>query len=272
MSLTTWFVLISLSFVVLERIHPWRKSQPLLRKGLLIDVMHITFNGYIFHRLIYFSLASAVVVWFAGVMQAWGWWGVIKSAVMRDRPLWIQFIFLLLIQDFLKYCVHNLLHRVPFLWQFHKVHHSVQIMDWIGNMRYHWLEVVVYNSLLFLPMSFFGFRPGLFFYTGLIEIIIGHLNHSNLDVDIKWLRFIVNSPRMHIWHHAADEPQAIDKNFGIVFSLWDWIFRTAYMPANRAPKQLGFEGIENYPSHFFSQQLFPVSLLWRKSARMESAA
>ena len=62
--------------------------------------------------------------------------------------------------DFIQWCVHNMLHRVPLFWEFHKAHHSVKDgeMDWIVSFRFSWLEVIVYKSVLYLPMVFFGFR------------------------------------------------------------------------------------------------------------------
>jgi sterol desaturase/sphingolipid hydroxylase (fatty acid hydroxylase superfamily) len=260
---TTAFIVISLAFVALERLRPWRKEQKLFRNGFLTDLAHITFNGYFFRRLFYSGASVYLAVRFAHAMESLGVWNALNSAVMKVQPLWIQFPVLFLAQDFMKYFVHNLLHRVPFLWQFHKVHHSVQIMDWIGNMRYHWLEVVVYNSLLFIPLSFLGFNPKLFYFVALFEIVIGHFNHSNIDFDIKWLGYVINNPRFHIWHHAADDPNAINKNFGIMLSLWDWIFGTAYMPEGRVPQVLGFQGIERYPSRFLTQQFFPFSMISR---------
>ena len=260
---TAAFIIISFTFVALERLRPWRKEQRLFRNGFLTDLAHITFNGYFFRRLFYSGASVYLAVRFAHAMESLGVWNALNSAVMKGQPLWIQFPVLLLAQDFMKYCVHNLLHRVPFLWQFHKVHHSVQIMDWIGNMRYHWLEVVVYNSLLFIPLSFLGFNPKLFYFVALFEIVIGHFNHSNIDFDIKWLGYVINNPRFHIWHHAADDPNAINKNFGIMLSLWDWIFGTAYMPEGRVPQVLGFQGIERYPSRFLTQQFFPFSMISR---------
>jgi len=258
---TASFIVISFAFVALERLRPWRKGQRLFRNGFLTDLAHITFNGYFFRRLFYSAASVYLAVRFALAMEGLGVWNALNSAVMKGQPMWIQFPVLFVAQDFLKYCIHNLLHRVPFLWQFHKVHHSVQIMDWIGNMRYHWLEVVVYNSLLFIPLSFLGFNPRLFYFIALFEITIGHFNHSNIDFDIKWLGYVVNNPRFHIWHHCADDPQAVNKNFGIMLSLWDWIFGTAYMPEGRVPQVLGFPEIERYPSRFLTQQLFPFSII-----------
>jgi len=264
------FVIISLGFMLLERLIPWRKEQPMLRKGFLSDLAFILFNGYLFNRLFYVSVAATVLVYFSKSMEALGVWDTLKSAIMRGQPLWLQFIVLFFIQDFLKWCVHNVLHRVPALWEFHKVHHSVEIMDWMGNMRYHWVEVIVYNGLLFIPLSFLGFNPHLFYWIGLIEIVIGHFNHSNVRLNIKWFGYFLNSPRFHIWHHAADDPQAINKNFGIVLSVWDWIFGTAYMPSNRVPGQLGFAEISRYPTGFVGQSIFPLSLLFQKRETSQS--
>ncbi len=255
------FVIISLGFLFLERLVPWRKEQPMLRTGFFSDLLFVLFNGYLFNRLFYFSIAATVLVYFSKTMESLGVWDTLNSAIMRGQPLWVQFLVLFFVQDFFKWCVHNLLHRIPALWAFHKVHHSVEIMDWMGNMRYHWVEVVVYNGLLFVPLTFLGFNPHLFYWTGLIEIVIGHFNHSNVKLDIQWLGYFLNSPRMHIWHHAADEPEAINKNFGIVLSVWDWIFGTAYMPWNRAPGRLGFAEIAEYPSGFLRQYTFPLGIL-----------
>jgi sterol desaturase/sphingolipid hydroxylase (fatty acid hydroxylase superfamily) len=261
---TKIFILISLTFVLLERILPWRKDQPMIRKGFFSDVAFVLFNGYFFNRLFYASMAAIVVVYFSKSMESLGAWETLNTAIFRGQPLWLQFISLFLIQDFLKWCVHNLLHRVPALWSFHKVHHSVEIMDWMGNMRYHWVEVIVYNGLLFIPLSFLGFQGSLFYWIGIIEITIGHFNHSNIKLNIKWLGYFFNSPRMHIWHHAADDPEAINKNFGIVLSVWDWIFGTAYMPPNRTPQRLGFDDLPTYPSGFVLQSVYPLSLLFQK--------
>jgi len=54
------------------------------------------------------------------------------------QPFWVQFPVLVLVMDFSRYLIHNLLHRVPWLWEFHKVHHSIEELDWIGNWRFHW--------------------------------------------------------------------------------------------------------------------------------------
>ena len=91
-----------------------------------------------------------------------------------------------------------------------------------------------------------------------IEGFMGHFNHANLRVSIGPLRYVLNSPGMHIWHHTHPESGPIDRNFGIIFSVWDWLFRTAYMPAAN-PRRLGFADMERFPRAMWRQLLVPLS-------------
>ena len=101
--MTKAFLLISLAFIILERLIPWRKEQPMLRKGFLTDLIFIAFNGYLFSKLFYFSLAATVLVYFSHAMETLGAWDTLNSAVMRGHPVWVQFLTLFLIQDFMKW-------------------------------------------------------------------------------------------------------------------------------------------------------------------------
>jgi sterol desaturase/sphingolipid hydroxylase (fatty acid hydroxylase superfamily) len=166
---------------------------------------------------------------------------------MTEWPWGAQFLTILIGVDFLKWCIHNLLHRVPLLWEFHKVHHSITEMDWIGNWRFHWVEILVYNGLLYVPAALVGASGEAALAAGVFDTFIGHFAHANLRWRIGWLRFIINSPQMHIWHHNHPECGPINRNFGLTFSLWDWIFGTAYVP-DHDPARLGFDGIEAYPA------------------------
>jgi sterol desaturase/sphingolipid hydroxylase (fatty acid hydroxylase superfamily) len=173
-------------------------------------------------------------------------------------------------KDFLEWCVHNLLHRIPWLWTFHKVHHSIEDMDWIGNFRFHWMEVVVYQGITYLPLLILGARPGIILVIAILSTLIGHLNHANLNISWGPLRYLVNSPRMHVWHHdlqwPADRPKGV--NFGIVLSVWDWLFGTAHWPDRAAspaqqPGRFGFPGMSAFPRGLLGRFLHPLSRLWQ---------
>jgi sterol desaturase/sphingolipid hydroxylase (fatty acid hydroxylase superfamily) len=129
-------------------------------------------------------------------------------------------------------------------------------MDWLGDWRFHWAEILVYRSVLYVPAAVFGFAPAVLFYCGILNTVIGHYAHANLRLRLGPLKYLLNSPQMHIWHHNHPDSGPINRNFGITLSLWDWLFHTAYMPG-KPPLHLGFEGIETYPKFLPGQWLAP---------------
>ena len=212
-------------------------------------------------------LAGLASTWVLPHVDRWLGAEGLTDAVYRnaaaDWPLWAQIIVALVVVDFIQWCVHNLLHRIPLFWEFHKAHHSVkdEEMDWIVSFRFSWLEVIVYRSVLYLPLVFFGFRWEALMFHAIFGTLIGHLNHANLNLGHGPWRYILNSPRMHIWHHDYEGDAKTTVNFGIIFSSWDWIFGTAKMPAD-PPPHLGFAGVETFPDNFFSQEIWPLERLW----------
>ena len=87
------------------------------------------------------------------------------------------------------------------------------------------------------------------------------LNHANIRISWGPLRYLLNSPMMHVWHHDVEQHGKGGQNFGQVLSVWDWIFGTVYWPADRKmPDRLGFEGMQRYPSSLPGRLVYP---LWR---------
>ena len=179
---------------------------------------------------------------------------------MVGTSVWLQFLILLITFDFLQWCIHNLLHRIPMLWEFHKVHHSVESMDWIGNWRFHCFEVLFYQLLLYPFAVALHFDMQAMFGFAVVSTFAGHFSHANIQVNIGWFRYLLNTPQMHAWHHTHPDSGPVDKNFGITLSVWDWLFRTAHMPAGDFPASLGFAGVEQYPRNPFGQLLIPFSV------------
>ncbi|HET8964052.1 MAG TPA: sterol desaturase family protein, partial [Chitinophagales bacterium] len=103
-----------------------------------------------------------------------------------------------------------------------------------------------------LAMIGFGLKD--FFIVHIIALSIGHLNHSNLNISYGPFKYILNNPKMHIWHHAKELPQLpYGANYGISLSIWDYIFKTDYIPNDGRDIELGFESIENFPKSFLNQ-------------------
>lgn len=250
-----WLLSISLCFAIIERLRPARREQPLVRHQLANDLWYLVFNGHLWAVVTGGIVGAAALkmrelVSSIPLLPEQGW--------LDSKPFAVQFAVYLAASDFLQWCVHNLLHRIPFLWQFHKVHHSVKTMDWAANFRFHWMELVVYRSLLYLPLLFLGGSGEPLFAVAVFATAWGHFNHANIDVDIGLLSRVFNSPRMHMWHHDSSDEGGVGKNFGIVLSLWDWLFGTAFWPRERAPGEIGYPGDREMPRDVPRQMLFPL--------------
>ena len=256
MSYVHWLLGISAAFVLLERLFPWRKGQSVLRPGWLRDVAFVALNGHVF-SLSTAALTGAAAVSATRVLHSLGF--QLEGSPAPRWPFGAQFVAFLVLADFLQWCIHNLLHRVPWLWTFHKVHHSITMMDWIGNWRFHWAEIMVHKSLQWLPLAWLDASPEAVFTVAIVTTVWGDFNHANLDVGLGPLGYLLNSPRMHLWHHDQSSEGGVAKNFGIVLSVWDYVFGTAYWPRDRSPERLGYPGMEEMPMGFPGQVLWPLT-------------
>ena len=111
-----------------------------------------------------------------------------------------------------------------------------------------------------------GFGIEEFFIVYLITLVIGHANHSNIWIPLGPLKYIINSPQMHIWHHAKHWPDGhpYGINYGISLSLWDYLFKTASIPHSGRDIELGFEEIEKFPKTFAEQSLHGLGIRKKK--------
>ncbi|MGB5810261.1 MAG: sterol desaturase family protein [Polyangiales bacterium] len=249
-------IVLSLIVYALELLFPWRKDQPRIRKDFWLDGFYMFFNLFLFWLIGYNALSNVVVDWLAGARHAIGL-GDVPWIDVSLLPLAAQLVLMFILRDFIQYWTHRLLHRVPRLWAFHKVHHSVEQMGFAAHLRYHWMETVVYRTVQYVPLAMIGFGIQEFFLIDMIALSIGHLNHANFRVPIGPLRYVVNSAQMHIWHHAKHMPAKYGANYGLSLSVWDWIFGTVYWPGSGRDISLGFAHVDEYPDRFGTQMAFP---------------
>lgn len=253
-----WLIAISAAVYVLELLFPWRKNQPAIREDFWLDTFYMFFNFFLFGLVGYAAVSDVAVRAFNDLLaSAFGIRNLVAIKV-AEWPRWGQLLLLFLVRDFVQWNTHRLLHRVPFLWEVHKVHHSVRQMGYAAHLRYHFMETIVYRSIEYLPLAMIGFGIQDFLLVHLFTIVIGHLNHANLYLPLGPLRYLLNNPQMHIWHHAKDLPAGrYGINYGISLSLWDYLFGTASIPHDGRDIKLGFEEVDRYPHGFFSQMFKP---------------
>lgn len=227
---------LALSGIVLsvaERIWPRDPRQQLLRRGWAIDLFYLFLNAEIVGSLVAIWIGSrvpyaAIVPWREALHLGW----------IAGEPVWVQLVVLLGVKDFLQWCIHNAMHRVPVLWNFHRTHHSTVQMDWLSNWRFHWVEIVVYQLVLYVPATLLGFSAEAAYGCAIVSTAVGEFAHANLRVSLGPLKYVLNCPELHTWHHVHPDYGPENRNFAITFSCWDWMFGTAYV-AERGPEKLG---------------------------------
>ncbi len=253
-----WLIALSLLVLILEIVIPWRKDQKVFRKGFWLDSFYILFNFFLFSLVGYNAISNVGVELFNDFLQLFGLENIVAFEV-RSWPVWSQLLVMFVVADFIQWNVHRQLHRQPWLWEFHKIHHSVKEMGFAAQFRFHFMETIIYKTIQYLPLAMIGFGIQQFIVVHMFSVFIGHLNHANVGWGYGPLGYIFNNPRMHIWHHSKKLPKEhpYGMNYGLSLSIWDYLFRTAYIPNNGRDIEIGFHGDEKFPTDFKNQMLYP---------------
>lgn len=148
-------LVLGLIFVPIEAIFPLRK-QLMFRDGWQTDLKHF-----------FVSHAGVQLLSFAALIPSYTvlTWAVqldIQKAV-SSQPLWLQFVELVFFVDFATYWIHRAFHVVPWLWNFHAIHHSSEKMDWLAGSRIHVVDAIVTRSVAFAPVFVLGFSASALF-------------------------------------------------------------------------------------------------------------
>lgn len=177
-----WLLLVSAFFFGLEILKPWRENQPLFRKDFWLDFFYMFFNFFLFSLVIYNAASDVFVNLFNQTINTITGFDLQSSNPMRHWPLWAILLTGFIVRDFVQWWVHRLLHRFEWLWQFHKVHHSVEEMGFAAHLRYHWMETIVYRTIEYIPLALMGIGLYDFFIIHIFALSIGHYNHSNFSI------------------------------------------------------------------------------------------
>jgi lathosterol oxidase len=110
-------------FITMERFSLLRPNQPVLRSGWKIDLAHYVVNHLLNGGIVYLIFIPA-----SAIQGLLGWQNA--GRMLADLPVMVQVLLIMVVSDFAQYWVHRASHRWRLLWRFHRVHHSVDVMDW----------------------------------------------------------------------------------------------------------------------------------------------
>jgi sterol desaturase/sphingolipid hydroxylase (fatty acid hydroxylase superfamily) len=228
-------VVLAAVFIPLERVFALR-PQKILRAGWRTDLVHFFVNNLLA------NLALVVPVVVVGL----GLRAVVPLGLRHDvvhQPAGLQFAEAFLLAELCGYAAHRAAHRVPLLWRFHKVHHTIREMDWLASAHLHPLDSVWTRSCVVLPLFALGFSRatfgGFLAFTTLQAIFI----HANVRLTFGPLRWVIATPEFHHWHHA-NVPEAYNTNFAGEFPWIDALFGTLHLPKGRRPAGYGIDELQ----------------------------
>lgn len=238
---------IGIAFWLLEKL--WTGDVPKAEwPSLKRDLVYWIFTGYLMTKWalsLVFAVAAVTSLWFLPTNRTW----------LSAQPFWLQIMEMLLLSDFLAYWAHRSMHRIPFLWRIHAMHHSSESLTWLAATRVHPLETIWMRICSILPIFLLGFSPKVF----AIYIPWYGLHQVFIHCSPKWnsgkLAYLITLPDFHHWHHTSEE-HAIDKNFSFLFPVFDFLFGTAYLPRDSRPAKYGLLN-ENIEETFAAQLCYP---------------
>jgi sterol desaturase/sphingolipid hydroxylase (fatty acid hydroxylase superfamily) len=212
-------------FVPLEKLFALRRQRT-FRPGLLTDLTHILVNSVLT------TVAVLVLVIAAAIPFVW----LRRMDLVGGLPEWGAIVVAAAVVAVANYWGHRLTHTVPFLWRFHSVHHSIEQMDWVASGRLHPLDQAFTQAFTVFPLVLLGYGAGVFGGVAVFITLLALFQHANVRLRFPGVRWVINTPEWHHWHHAIDV-DARDKNFGL--PVVDKLFGTAYLPKGARPVGFG---------------------------------
>jgi len=210
-----------LLFIPLERIFAQRSEQHVFREEWREDLFYYLVSSLLVQVLTILTFLPAKSILDIVPMTELRAWVV-------TLPFAVQFIAIMFLTDFVQYWVHRAFHRIPWLWQFHAVHHSARSMDWMAGARMHFLEILALRSMTVIPMFVLGFSLTAVNTYIFVVYLYSTFVHANLSWRFPVIEQFLVTPRFHHWHHGI-EKEAIDVNFSIHFPLFDRLFGTYFL-------------------------------------------
>ena len=223
-----------------------------LHRSTLLDAKLLFLHGMLLMTG-YTMLVAGSEIWHAGIASGLGHF----SPPVFAMPRWIAgsltTVLQMLFLDLGYWALHFAFHRIPALWEVHKVHHSAEVLTPLTGWRMHPIEFVAFINLSGFAMgavhgvmgALFGASAAPFELLHINVLLLlflttyFHLRHSGVWIAATgWLGRVIHSPAHHQIHHSTD-PRHFDRNLGYGLSLFDWMFGTLYIPERHGRVNLG---------------------------------
>ncbi len=225
----------------------WRPDQSeVLNDGLFLTLVQILLPTLLK------ALALALIVALAKSDLA-----PLAFAWPHRMPVLIQIMAMLVIAEFFRYWLHRALHEHMALWKLHAVHHAPDKLYTVNVGRFHPLDKAIQFLGDSLPFLLLGVSAEVFAAYFVLYALNGFYQHSNADVRLGPLNWVIAGPELHRWHHSAKISEA-NSNYGNNLIIWDTVFGTRFLPKDREVDSIGI-GNKDWPNGFLAQMTAPFT-------------
>jgi len=239
-----------LAITILERLLPHRENWTATTPDLKTDVSFLVFVQVLLPKMLTFAASVAI----AHILQD-------KHLVLKT--LWpgaaspaLQAGLMVLMADFFRYWLHVASHKFGLLWKLHSLHHAPKKLHATNVVRFHPLEKSIQYLCDALPFILLGVSPEVLSLYFVFYAINGFLQHSNIQLKLGYLNYLISGPELHRWHHSADIDES-NHNYGNNLIIWDILFGSYFLPKHRHVSDLGAgeENADNFENTSVSLQL-----------------
>ncbi len=243
-----------------ERLLPFRPQWNRPHGDLRTDVLHAIVSGLgtaqLMGPLVRVAGASA-----AGVLSQ-----MLGMTLWPDGwPLLAQLGLALVIAELPQYWIHRWQHEHDSLWRFHATHHSAPRLYWLNAARFHPLDLGLLYIVGYVPLVLLGCPGEVILLFSLFDAVFGMLQHCNIDVRLGPLNYLFSMAEPHRWHHSRTVVEA-NTNYGSNLMIWDLVFRTFFLPADREPPlAIGIADMPRFPGSYLAQLASPFR--WQRLKR-----
>ncbi|MCA9564299.1 MAG: sterol desaturase family protein [Myxococcales bacterium] len=236
-STTGVLVGMALLIMAMERAFAYTDKWERTGRRMRLDFFHILFTSGGASKLVEFTLLGLVVVAGSAASEAWG-----GSIWPSEWPLVFQVALGLLIGEFGAYWAHRLMHTSHLGWRLHAVHHSIEHMHVLASGRTHPFNTFFVFTCQSALVVFLGVTPEALALMSVFTGINGQLQHANVDLRPGLLNWVLATSDLHRWHHSKSIEEG-NNNYGNNLIIWDWLFGTKFLPADKPPTtSLGITG------------------------------
>lgn len=251
------------------------------------DYWFFVANAVIFYAFVIQYLVGQDVFYSVSNSLFVKWWGPLQKPLLTSAASMVLYtIIAALVIDFAAFITHYFMHKNPVLWHFHKVHHSAEVLTPITLYRMHPVDLaftvlataILGGTALGLFFYLAGKQPGEYTIFGLNIVIflfyvLGYnLRHSHVWLSYpQWLSHVLVSPAQHQIHHSTD-PKHMDRNLGLVFAFWDWLYGTLYVPKSFEKIEYGITRKERNPFNSVTDLfIMPFRDAWKTFRKNDKA-